>query len=123
VPSCISLDHANRMETYLSVHQYATFLSPTNFTSPTKFVPERFLPGDQNPYPNDNLSAFQPFLAGRHMCIGYRFAMAEMKLILAKLLFAFDISWGGTPAVEHWGDQQTFIFWQKEPLMIRLKQR
>lgn len=55
------------------------------------------------------------------MCIGQKFAWAEMRLILARLLYAFDVSWGVTPFIDDWGEQQTFIFWQKEPLHIQLK--
>lgn len=92
-----------------------------NFSNPDKFVPERFLSSRGEASPGDNLAAFNPFLVGRHMCIGYRFAWAEMRLILARLLYTFDISWGATPNINDWGEQQTFIFWQKDPLQICLK--
>ena len=73
----------------------------------------------------DNLDAFQPFSIGRHGCIGQRLAWAEMRLVLARLLYAFDIQLvhpnqqdqGGFDFVK----QKTFIFWEKEPLMVRLK--
>jgi cytochrome P450 len=57
------------------------------------------------------------------MCIGQKFGWAEMRLILARLLYAFDITWDVAPRIKDWGEQQTFIFWQKDPLMIRLKPR
>jgi cytochrome P450 len=69
------------------------------------------------------MAAFNPFLVGRHMCIGQKFAWAEMRLILARLLYAFDITWDVAPRIKDWGEQQTFIFWQKDPLMVRLKPR
>lgn len=104
----------------MAVSQYPAFRSATNFSNPEEFVPERFL--DKHSA-EDNLAAFQPFLVGRHQCIGLRFAWAEMRLILARLLYAFDISLGGAAVVDDWGEQQTFIFWQKEPLEIRLTRR
>ena len=55
------------------------------------------------------------------MCIGYKFAWAEMRLIVARLLYSFDMSFEGTPSVSEFGQQQTFVFWQKDPLLVRLK--
>ncbi|KAK4941794.1 hypothetical protein LTR10_018398 [Elasticomyces elasticus] len=106
--------------TFVSVNQYPAFRSATNFSNPQAFIPERFLDKQS---PNDDLGVFQPFAVGRHMCIGQKFAWAEMRLILARLLYAFDISWDVAPTVEDWGEQQTFIFWQKEPLQIKLRRR
>ncbi|OCT52639.1 Versicolorin B desaturase [Cladophialophora carrionii] len=108
--------------TFVTVNQYPAFRSAANFSNPNEYIPERFLPGE-TPSPSDNLAAFNPFLVGRHMCIGQRFAWAEMRLILARLLYAFDITWDVTPRIKDWGEQQTFIFWQKDPLFIRLKPR
>jgi hypothetical protein len=44
-----------------------------------------------------------------------------MRLTLARLLFGFDVS----PAddVADFGEQQTFIFWQKLPLKLVLQNR
>ncbi len=109
-------------QTYVEVNQYPALRSTKNFTNPNDFIPERFLP-TESPYPTDNLAACNPFLVGRHVCIGQKFAWAEMRLILANLLYAFDISWGAAPKVSDWGEQQTFIFWQKDPLLLRLTRR
>ncbi|OAP55314.1 hypothetical protein AYL99_10287 [Fonsecaea erecta] len=106
--------------TFVAINQYPAFRSATNFTDPDKFIPERFL---ERQSPGNNLAVFQPFLVGRHMCIGQKLAWAEMRLILARLLYAFDISWNTKPPIRDWGEQQTFIFWQKSPLEIRLKRR
>ncbi|KAK5689472.1 hypothetical protein LTR17_026247 [Elasticomyces elasticus] len=99
---------------------YPAFRSALNFESPREFRPERFLEQQDT---KDNLAVFQPFLVGRHQCIGQKFAWAEMRLILARLLYTFDVSWAKPPAINDWGQQQTFIFWQKEPLEIRLTLR
>ncbi|KAJ9631113.1 hypothetical protein H2204_008335 [Knufia peltigerae] len=114
--------------TYLAVNQYAAFHATANFTDPSKFQPERFLTPDADAKTsNDNLAVFQPFLVGRHTCIGQKFAWAEMRLVLARLLFAFDISRAETNSatvnVGDWGEQKTFIFWEKEPLHVSLKKR
>ncbi|PKC15066.1 cytochrome P450 [Rhizophagus irregularis] len=51
-----------------------------------EFVPERWL--DLNNSPKD---IFYPFSAGSRNCIGQNFALMEMRLIIASLLFQFDV--------------------------------
>lgn len=108
---------ANPPQTFVSVNQYPAYRSALNFTSPTAFLPSRFTP--RTPFPSDDLSAFHPFLLGRHMCLGQKLAWAEMRLALAHLLFAFDVA----PAepVRDFGMQNTYIFWEKRPLRIELR--
>ncbi|RDD44412.1 Cytochrome P450 4F1 [Trichoplax sp. H2] len=67
---------------YLGVH-------PDYFEDPEMFNPDRWdtTAKNVNPY------AYLPFLIGSRTCIGYKFALMEMKLILANLLakFSFNI--------------------------------
>ncbi|KAF1847536.1 benzoate 4-monooxygenase cytochrome-like protein P450 [Cucurbitaria berberidis CBS 394.84] len=103
--------------TLVAVNQYPTFRSASNFTHPDSFIPERFLP--KSPFSSDRLDAFEPFLLGRHKCIGQRLAWAVLRLTLSKILFTFD-----TKAVEERGefsDQKIYIFWEKKPLMVELR--
>jgi hypothetical protein len=44
-----------------------------------------------------------------------------MRLILARLLFSFDIE--ATPEIEGWLNQQVFLLWQKPPLWVRPKSK
>ncbi len=58
-----------------------------------EFVPERFLE-DHPLHPNlsgVNRYAFQPFNVGPRQCIGRRFAEMEMVLVLAKLIYHFEM--------------------------------
>jgi cytochrome P450 len=57
------------------------------------------------------MTAFQPFAIGRHSCIGMKLAYAELRYILARLLFAFDISLADPTDKWDWGEQETHIFW------------
>lgn len=80
------------------------------------FVPERFL--SNTPFPSDDLDIYEPFLVGRHKCIGQKLAWAIMKLTLARTLFSFNIE-----AVDHvadFGEQKTYIFWEKAALRVKL---
>lgn len=82
-------------------------------------MPERFLPN--SPYPSDRMDAFEPFLLGRHKCIGQKLAWAIMRLTLARLFFTFDMD-----ALEHirdFGEQNTYIVWEKRPLKLCLRLR
>lgn len=88
---------------------------------PLDFAPQRFLSESSKEFADDSMSAFQPFSIGRHSCIGQSLAYAEMRLILAKLFFVFDISLADDGDVWDWGKQKTFIFWEKEPLNVRLE--
>ncbi|KAK3670744.1 hypothetical protein LTR78_009436 [Recurvomyces mirabilis] len=106
--------------TLVGVNQYPAFRSPTNFSKPNQFIPERFLAGAGF---DDNHDSFHPFLLGRHQCIGIRFAWAEMRLVLARMLYTYDISFDTQPSIKDWGEQQTFIFWQKDPINVRLRRR
>ena len=66
------------------------------------------------------MEGFLPFGTGRHSCLGQSLAMAELRLIIAKLIFNFDMHLSHTADCWDWGDQSTYIFWQKRPLEVRL---
>lgn len=114
-------DVACFQQTYVTVNQYPTYRSPQNFARPDDFLPERFLPNDvPDEFSKDNMSAYQLFSIGRHACIGQSLAYAEMRLILARLLFMFDLRLADDEDVWDWGTQKTFIFWEKKALKVKL---
>lgn len=49
-------------------------------------------------------------------------AYAEMRMVLAKLLFNFDLELAN-PSEDWWTTQNTFFVWQKKPLMVKLTPR
>ncbi|OJJ14540.1 hypothetical protein BKI52_42960 [marine bacterium AO1-C] len=57
--------------------------NPAYWTHANSFMPERFAPENQPDLP---LQAFIPFGAGPRKCIGDRFALMEIKIILIRLL-------------------------------------
>jgi cytochrome P450 len=94
--------------TYVTYNQFAANRQTYNFRYPNSFIPERFLdPGLKG----DNMASFQPFQMGRHVCIGVKLAYAEMRVILARLLWSFDIKLAEEGDRWDWGEQQTYIFW------------
>ena len=70
----------------------AIHTDPENFKDPMAFKPERFLQKANSPDETTRHPfAFIPFSAGARNCIGQKFAMMEMKIILSLLLFNFEI--------------------------------
>lgn len=64
------------------------------------------------------MASFQPFSVGRHQCIGMKLAYAEMRIIIARVLWSFDIQLADPEDRFEWGEQATYIFWDKKPLNI-----
>ncbi|KAK6823491.1 cytochrome P450 [Apiospora arundinis] len=110
--------------TYITVYQWATYHNPTNFADPETFIPERWLP-EAHPlydarFESDNKAAFKPFSAGPRDCIGKNLAYAEMRLVVARLLWNFDIS--ALPRQDNWESRQRiFIVSDKEKLVKTVK--
>jgi hypothetical protein len=46
-------------------------------------------------------------------------AYHEMRLLLAKVMFTFDLELSAES--EGWMDQEVYTLWQKRPLMVKLK--
>ncbi|KAF4466375.1 cytochrome P450 [Fusarium albosuccineum] len=107
-------------DTILGVWQWPIFHNPKFFRDAESFVPERWL-GDPA-YQNDQRAAVQPFSVGPRNCIGKNLAYAEMRLILAKLIWHFDVDLD--PRSEGWLERNTaFLLWEKPELWVRLTPR
>ncbi|KAK2794590.1 hypothetical protein FQN52_008171 [Onygenales sp. PD_12] len=103
--------------TIVSIYQWAAYHNPNHFTDPDTYHPERFL-GDVR-FATDKREVLQPFHVGPRNCIGRNLAYAEMRLILARLVFNFDLRL----AVESTGwmqSQKIFNLWQRGPLKVYL---
>ncbi|GAB1317188.1 Isotrichodermin C-15 hydroxylase [Madurella fahalii] len=101
------------------VHQWAAYRSPANFRDPDLFVPERWL-GDER-YADDNRDVFQPFSLGPRSCIGRGLAYMESRLVLARLIWNFDLEL--MPESVDWTSQKTWVLYEKLPLNARLTVR
>ncbi|KAF2656827.1 cytochrome P450 [Lophiostoma macrostomum CBS 122681] len=106
--------------TSLQVQKYSTSYDPTNFTRPESFVPERWLPNPPVEFANDDRNAHAPFSLGPRNCIGRNLAYAEMRLILAKICWNFDVELDEERSGD-WFDQKIFGLWEKKPLWVKLK--
>lgn len=110
--------------TWVAVSQYASYRNDAYFTDPDEFVPERWLSDDNKPerYAGDFLKAVKPFSTGPRNCIGKHLAYAEMRTILAKILWNFDLSLVDG-ASEWMASLKVYGAWEKLPFMVRLKPR
>ena len=102
-------------------------------------MPERWLDHAPAEYASDDKGAFQPFSIGTRNCenmqipvhdlelrslivvlgIGRNLAYAEMRLVLAKLLWHFDIALD-EERTDDWFDQKEWGLWHKRPLYVKL---
>ncbi|KAI6358788.1 hypothetical protein MCOR25_007224 [Pyricularia grisea] len=113
------------------VNQLAAFKSPLHFARANFFEPERWLPqnngGDGGgrgaavrpaKYDDDARGVLKPFSTGPRNCIGKHLAYAEIRVILAKILWEFDLTL--MPESIGWMEGlKIFGVWEKTPLMVR----
>ncbi|GAB1211244.1 hypothetical protein ATERTT37_000357 [Aspergillus terreus] len=103
----------------VSVAHYPTFRSSSNFAEPDSFLPERWLRDKEDSrFRNDKREALQPFSYGPRACIGRNLAYAEMRTILSKLIWHFDITLN--PRTTDWDNARSYIVWENKPLWVRL---
>ncbi|KAI1391262.1 cytochrome P450 [Hypoxylon trugodes] len=95
---------------------YAASRSPYNWSQPDSFIPERWL-GEDPQFSNDKRDASQPFSFGPRNCIGRNLAYVEMKIIVARLMWHFDIE---NATEGDWLDQKVYLIWEKAPLWVKL---
>ena len=108
--------------TSVGVNHFSCYRNPQNFHHAGDFLPERWLPGsrDKAPFDKDNQACLQPFSYGPRNCLGKNLAKAELRLIMVKLLWNFDLELEDES--RGWMEQQKIWgFWVKPPLMCRLK--
>ncbi|KAI1493858.1 cytochrome P450 [Biscogniauxia mediterranea] len=74
--------------TTLEIWHWPMFRNPKYFTQADEFIPERWL-GDPR-YNGDRLDMVQAFSFGPRNCLGKNLAWAELRLILARLIWNFD---------------------------------
>ncbi|EHK46645.1 hypothetical protein TRIATDRAFT_90002 [Trichoderma atroviride IMI 206040] len=106
--------------TNIDIWYWTMFHYPEYWAQAEDFIPERWL-GDPR-FEHDKRQIFTPFSVGPRNCIGKNLAYAEMRLILAKLIWNYDIE----IAEESIGwDKKCgcYILYEKGPLYICLKPR
>ncbi|KAH8883758.1 cytochrome P450 [Thozetella sp. PMI_491] len=103
-------------KTSVSVAQWAAYQSERNWCQPQEFIPERWL-GDPR-FAHDARDVLNPFSYGPRNCIGKNLAYAEMRLILVRLLWNFDLELQAES--KDWQQQKVYVLWEKKPLSVKL---
>ncbi|KAJ1978479.1 hypothetical protein H4R34_003189 [Dimargaris verticillata] len=75
--------------TKMGVHVYGVHHNPQLWDQPDVFKPERFLTEAGR---SDRALGWIPFAAGTHQCIGMQFAMRQIRIIFALLLYHYEWS-------------------------------
>ncbi|KAK2006445.1 cytochrome P450 [Colletotrichum eremochloae] len=104
--------------TLVSVNPYVAFTHPDNWARPTEFIPERWLHPEDPQWKDDKRDVHEPFSYGPRNCIGKNLAWLELRLLLAKTLWHYDLEM--CPGMEDWAVQKCYITWEKGPLMVKL---
>ncbi|KAL2817755.1 cytochrome P450 [Aspergillus cavernicola] len=105
----------------VGVHAWSASHSAENFQRADEFLPERWLVGsdETSQFQGDRHAASQPFSFGPRNCLGKAFAYNEMRMILARVLWNFDLELSAES--EGWEMQKVYTLWDKGPLMVRLR--
>ncbi|KAH9218486.1 cytochrome P450 [Leptodontidium sp. 2 PMI_412] len=104
--------------TYIAVNQWAASHSSANFKRLYDFIPERWMGAPE--FKEDKRRVVNPFSVGPRNCIGRNLANVEMRVILARMVFNFDMelceeSRGWLGAMRMY-----LLFEGKPPLMVKL---
>ncbi|KAH8647387.1 putative cytochrome P450 [Xylariales sp. PMI_506] len=109
--------------TKVEVQHWSMYHSKDNWNEPWAFNPERFLVNSETAAKaGNNLDSLQPFSLGPRNCIGRNLAYAEMRLILARIIFDFDLKLADDS--KEWIERQkSFMLWDRLPLNVYLTPR
>ncbi|KAK4152708.1 cytochrome P450 [Chaetomidium leptoderma] len=100
-------------KTVVAVHQWAMYHNDDHFKDPFVYHPERWL-GDPA-FADDHKEAFQPFHLGPRNCLGRNLAYVEMRVILARVLWNFDMRIA-EDSLDWMSKQRIYNFWEKGKL-------
>ncbi|KAF5864524.1 hypothetical protein ETB97_007356 [Aspergillus alliaceus] len=104
--------------TSVSMAYYSAFRASSNFTDPDSFIPERWLDDKDPRFETDKKEVLQPFSYGPRNCLGKNLAYSELRLIVVRLFWNFDMTLAG--GGDNWTDQLAYTVWEKKPLMVKL---
>ncbi len=72
-----------------------------------------------SPFYHDKRGVVQPFGVGPRACLGKGLAYSEMRVILARLVWNFDLEL--CEEAQDWDQQKSYTLWEKRQLLCRLR--
>ncbi|KAJ2893597.1 hypothetical protein MKZ38_008420 [Zalerion maritima] len=101
--------------TIVSTDPFVTAHDPKYWREVDKFIPERWI-GDG--LQGDVREASQPFSVGPRSCIGINLAYLEIRIILAKMVWAYD--WELVDKeLEFFEQTEMYLLWKKPSMFVR----
>ncbi|EAQ88706.1 hypothetical protein CHGG_05325 [Chaetomium globosum CBS 148.51] len=116
--------------TIVEIQQYAINHSSQHWRDPFAFRPERWLnkidadlgeakERDEKDIDGDRLDAMQTFSVGPRNCVGRNLAYAEMRVVMARMVFEFDMEL--SERSKNWlKEAKVYTIWKKTELFLRL---
>ncbi|KAI1169144.1 putative cytochrome P450 [Nemania serpens] len=104
--------------TIVSTNPLAASLDARNFKDPLVFKPERWLDANLE----DVTEASQPFSLGPRGCLGRSLGWLELRTILCKVLWTYDLEMVDESLQWH-RDSQMHTLWRKPELRVKVKNR
>ncbi|KPM43740.1 Isotrichodermin C-15 hydroxylase [Neonectria ditissima] len=107
--------------TILDIWQWPLSHNPKYFALPDSFIPERWM-GTDPLFANDRRDVVQPFSFGPRNCIGKNLAYVEMRTILARVIWNFDMRLAEES--KNWeAETRLYSIWEKPPMHVYLTPR
>jgi cytochrome P450 len=108
----------------VAVDQYTIQRSPKYWRDPEAYRPERWANvGKQgSEFENDLHSAYRPFLLGPRACLGRELALQIVRLVLARLIFSYDVRMANDNFV--WErDCDSSYLWLGHKVVVKVEKR
>ncbi|KIK57025.1 hypothetical protein GYMLUDRAFT_46640 [Collybiopsis luxurians FD-317 M1] len=110
--------------TQVIVPPYSVHRNPDNFSLPTQYLPERWLPSSKSKFENHRSETFIPFSYGAASCVGRGLAHKEMLSLLSKLFYNYDMKFAEDLDVPNWENTiKDYFISPMGPLKIVLEAR
>jgi cytochrome P450 family 4 len=93
---------------------------PDVFPNPDVFNPDHFLPENSA---NRHYYSFVPFSAGPRSCVGRKYAMLKLKVLLSTLMRNFRVVSEGSVPEKDWVLQADIILKRTDGFRIKLENR
>ncbi|KAI0112012.1 cytochrome P450 [Nemania sp. FL0031] len=122
-PGAIVDGHYIPKGTTCQFNTFSVSRSPRYFHDPHQYRPQRWLPTDhvlfEAKFANDNLASFSPFGQGPRICVGREVAWWQARLVMAKILWTFDVHIAPGQKVSLESDLKAWGYWVKPELRVR----
>ncbi|KAK0115298.1 hypothetical protein ONS96_013757 [Cadophora gregata f. sp. sojae] len=115
---CMIAGHFLPEKTYIAINHWAASHSSANFTKPYEFIPERWMGAPE--FNQDKRRVVNAFSVGPRNCIGRNLANVELRVILARMIYNFDMELCEESRGWLDGNRIYLLFEDKPPLMVKL---